>query len=130
AHRTQRGQQAGEVSAVADADHGNGRGIHVRARDEPVIGGEQVGQVLRAAHRLPLRGGFLVAAQVEGQADAADAGGAAGTAQVVVLAATPAMYEQHSGQGRRGREDGAADDLVFDRDVDRVKAYLHAPQRT
>src|SRR5690606_9326351 len=74
AHRAQPGQQGGQVAAVADADHGDGRRVHVRARGEPVVGGDQVGQVLRAADRFPLRRGFLVAAQVEGQADAADAG--------------------------------------------------------
>src|SRR5690606_20460400 len=116
------------VAAVTDANHGDGRGIDVRTRREPVVGRDQVGQVLRTADRLPLRGGFLVAAQVEGQADAADAGDATRAPQVVVLAAAPAMHEQHAGQRRRRREDGAADDLVVDPDVDRVKAYFHAGQ--
>ncbi|MNO03071.1 hypothetical protein D3C81_2236740 [compost metagenome] len=57
-----------------------------------------------------------MAAQVEGQADAAQADRLARAHQVVLLLAAPAVHEQHPRHAGR-REQGAADFIAADVDV-------------
>ena len=70
------------------------------------------------AHRLALVAMPRVAAQVEGQADAAERGDLVRARHVLLLAAVPAMHQQHARHGVRGRDQRAVDVLAVDGDVD------------
>ena len=88
--------------------------------DQHVVGGQHVAQVVLARDRLALRPVARVAAQVEGQADAAQRGELVRPREVLLLAAAPAVHEQHAGHHGRGRDQRAGDVLAVDRDVDRL----------
>src|SRR5205814_1082175 len=62
------GEQRGEIAAVTAADQADARGIDLRARRQQIVGGDDVGEVLRARDRVALRARARVAAQVERQA--------------------------------------------------------------
>jgi hypothetical protein len=95
--RPHRRQDRRQVAAVAAADDGDRRRVDVGVRGQRVVGGEQIAQIAFARHRLALRLGPGMAAEVEGQADAAERGDLARTRQVLLLAAAPAVHEQHAG---------------------------------
>src|SRR5690606_12507665 len=67
--------------------------------------------------------------QVEGQAYAAQRGDFARAAQVLRLAAAPAVHEQHAGQRALRREQGRLDRLAAgDLDVETSKLNIHRPR--
>ncbi|MNN57561.1 hypothetical protein D3C81_1725550 [compost metagenome] len=103
-HRPQGGEEGRQVAAVAAADHRNGLGVDGRVLGEAVIGRHYVGEVVLAGHAFLGGDGLLVAAQVEGQADAAEPGDALGPLQVALLAAAPAMHEENARDLGLGRE--------------------------
>ncbi|CFP65820.1 Uncharacterised protein [Bordetella pertussis] len=70
-----------------------------------------------------------MAAQVEGQADAAQPGDVARAAQVEALVAAPAMDEQHAGQLGARREQGAGHLRVEHGDRDGFAMCRHRPCR-
>ena len=85
-----------------------------------VVGGEHVLQVVFAADGLALVLMPHMAAQVEGQADAAERRDLVRPGDVLVLAAVPAVHQHHAGHHRVGPDQRAGDVLAIDRDVDRV----------
>ena len=87
-----------------------------------VVGGEHVVQVVLARDRHALRLVARVAAQVEGQADAAQRRDLVRARQVLLLAAVPAVHQQHAGHHGRGRHQRAGDVLAVDGDLDGVIA--------
>ena len=104
-HRPHRRQDRRQVAAIAAADDGDRRAVDKRVRGQLVVGGQQVVQVALARYLVALRPGAGVPAQVERQARATECGDLAGARKVLLLATTPAMYEEHAGneQARQRR---------------------------
>ncbi|MCY1425229.1 hypothetical protein D9M71_410130 [compost metagenome] len=82
--------------------------------EQAVIGHQQVLEVLFAGDRQALAFGFLVAAQVEGHAHAAQPGNVPGAGQVALLAATPAVDEEDARHLAAGADQGADDAVIRD----------------
>ena len=117
------GEQRGEVAAVAAADQADARGIDLRARREQIVGGDDVGEVLRARDRVALRACARVAAQVERQAHEPARLQPLADAEVAALRVAPAVDEQHrraAHLARRWQQQLAVDALAFDVDRDVV----------
>src|SRR5262245_49916761 len=64
-------------------------------------------------------------AQIEGHAYATECRQLARSRNVLVLIATPAVHEQHSGHERPGRDQRAEDVFIFDPNVDGLIACCH-----
>src|SRR5690606_19614284 len=89
---------------------------------------QHVGEAVLARDGLALRGVAGVAAQVEGQADAAQRREFVRARHVLLLAAVPAMHQQHAGHDRRRGDEGAGEALAFDLDLDEaVPGRHHGP---
>jgi hypothetical protein len=97
AHWPHGADQRRQVAAVAAAHDGNGAGIDRRVADERVIGCEHVAQVVLASDLLAQRSVARMAAQVEGQADAAERRDFVSARNVLLLAAIPAMDQENAG---------------------------------
>src|SRR5262249_45472319 len=116
----QRGQDRAQVAAVAATDNGDRRRINTAVPGQQVVRGEHVAQVVAARDRLVLRLRLRVAPEVERQAHAAQGGDLSRPGQVLLLAAAPAVYEEHprdrtvAGRGQQR----AGDVLAIDRDVE------------
>ena len=101
-------------------------------RGQLVVGREQVVQIALARHRLALRLGAGMPAQVEGQAGATQCGDLARARQVLLLASAPAMHEEHAGHQRAGQDERPGDGPGAATDVDLLLTNRHrdAPPRT
>ena len=97
-HRPHSCQQRRQVAAIAGSHHSDGGRIDMRMLRQQIVGGQQIIQILLAGDGLLLGQRQGMPPQVEGQADAAQARDATGTRQVTLLAAPPAMHEQHPRQ--------------------------------
>ena len=67
-------------------------------RGEPVVGGDHVPQAVLSRHGVVKAAGLGVAAQVEGERDAAERGDGARRCEVLLLAAAPAVNAEHAGR--------------------------------
>ncbi|MCY1398292.1 hypothetical protein D9M71_133210 [compost metagenome] len=94
-------------------------------RDQLVIGGEQVIEVLFAGHAFLLAEGFFVPAQVESQADATKTGDVLGPGQIALLAAAPTVHKENARYFGARAEDSAGNELVVDLNVDRFAMDGH-----
>src|SRR3954471_7677259 len=101
------------------------RVIDQRLAGEHVIRGNQVAQVLLARHCFVLRLGLGGAAQVEGQADAAERRDLACTRQIILLTAAPTVHEQHAGDERVRRHQRSGDALIVHPDLNGFVTRAH-----
>ena len=128
ADRPQVQQQRAEVRAVARADHRDRLPVYAGRARKHIVSRDDVVHVVLARHRVVQRLGIGVAAQVEGEAHAAQRGERARLLDVVVLVAAPAVHEQHPGRAAvRGlrREHRAFDALSVHGDGDRLRTDAH-----
>ncbi|MNY25444.1 hypothetical protein D3C86_1592280 [compost metagenome] len=126
AHRSERGQDRGQITPVTGADHGNRRGIEGRVREQAVIGRQQVTQIVFPGHPGQWDAGATsVPAQVEGQAYTTQPGDAFGALQIPLLAAAPAVHEEHAGDFRFGAQEGPAHLFVVDVDLNGFASSRH-----
>src|SRR5262249_36655594 len=106
--------------------------IDEAVRAQAVVGSQRVVQVDLARDRLALALGGGMAGEIEGQAHAAQCGDLPRARQVLLLAAAPAMHEEHARDafaGHRGLSTAGAGTRL---DADRVVTARHAgpPWRT
>lgn len=94
-------------------------------RGQQVVGGENVGQVVFTRHALLRLDIAFVPAQIEGQTHTTQSGDAAGTRQVALLAAAPAVNEEHARHLAWWGQQGAGDVLIFHQNVDALAAGTH-----
>ena len=94
-------------------------------RDQPVIGGQQVAQVVFARHPRQRNTRAGVTSQVEGQAYTTQARNTFGPLQVTLLTAAPAVHKQHAGHLGFGAQERAAHLFVVDIDRNAFASSRH-----
>ncbi|MNG00804.1 hypothetical protein D3C84_837530 [compost metagenome] len=125
-HGPQRREDRGQVTAITGADHGNGRCIERRVRQQAIVGRQQVTQIIFAGHpRQGNAGAAGVAAQVERQTDTSQACDPLGPLQVPLLTTAPAVHKQHAGDLRFGTEERPAHLFIVDVDLNAFASSRH-----
>ena len=119
ADRPQRSGHRGKVAPVAAAHDRDSARVYRRMAHQHVVRGEHVPEIVFAGDALAQALMPDMAAQVEGQADAAERRDLVRPGDVLILAAIPAVHQHHPGHHRVGPDQCAGDVLAVDRDVDR-----------
>lgn len=100
-----RGQQRRGIAAIAGADNSDRGWIDLLRRNQEIIGGDDVGQAIGAGYAVTLLLVPGMAAQVEGEADAAQLRDLICPRHILLLRPAPAMDEEHAGCQPRRRKD-------------------------